>query len=76
MAWYWITLIVLGYLIVGIALAIILKKIKAVNDLLGLDYPAPLCGTAVLWPIFLVFSILYFLLSAFGLFIQWLSEKF
>ena len=76
MAWYWITLIVLGYLIIGIASAIILKKIKAVNDLLDLDYPAPLCGTAVLWPIFLAFSILYFLMSEFGLFIQQLSEKF
>ena len=38
MAWYWITLIVLGYLLIGIAAERITKKIKVVNVILDLDY--------------------------------------
>lgn len=75
MAWYWTTLIILGYLIIGIVMALILKKNRTINEFLGLEYPVPLCGTALLWPIVLIGLIIFVLMSGLGLFIKWLDQK-
>ena len=76
MAWYWTTLIILGYLIIGIVMALILKKNSTINKFLGLEEPVPLCGTALIWPIILVGLVIFILMCELGLFIQWLDEKF
>lgn len=75
MAWYWIALNILGYLIIGIVMALILKKNRTINEFLGLEYPVPLCGTALLWPIVLVGLIIFVLMSGLGLFIKWIDQK-
>ena len=76
MAWYWTTLIILGYLIIGIVMALILKKNKTINEFLGLEYPVPLCGTALIWPIVLIGLVILILMCGLGLFMKWLDEKF
>ncbi len=70
MSWYCITLNILGYLIIGIVMALILKKNRTINEFLGLEYPVPLCGTALLWPIVLIGIIIFVLMSGLGLFIK------
>ena len=75
MAWYWTTLIILGYLIIGIVMALILKKNKSINKFLGLEEPVPLCGTALIWPIILVGLVVFVLMSGLGLFIKWIDQK-
>ena len=75
MAWYWIALNILGYLIIGIVMALILKKNRTINEFLGLEYPVPLCGTALLWPIVLIGLIIFVLMSGLGLFIKWIDQK-
>ena len=76
MAWYWIVLTVLGYLVVGIAIAVFFEKIKAINEFLGLEKdPVALSGVAVFWPICIVFFAIYIIFGGGGLFIQWLSKK-
>ena len=75
MAWYWTTLIVLGYLIIGIIMALILKKNSTINEFLDLEYPVSLCGTALLWPMVLIGLIIFVLMNGLGLFIQWIDQK-
>ncbi len=75
MSWYCITLNILGYLIIGIVMALILKKNRTINEFLGLEYPVPLCGTALLWPIVLIGIIIFVLMSGLGLFIKWIDQK-
>ena len=76
MAWYWTTLIILGYLIIGIVMALILKKNSTINEFLGLEYPVPLCGTALIWPIVLIGLVIFILMCGLGLFMKRLDEKF
>ena len=75
MTWYWTTLIILGYLIIGIVMTLILKKNSTINEFLDLEYPVPLCGTALLWPMVLIGLIIFVLMSGLGLFIQWVDQK-
>jgi hypothetical protein len=51
-------------------MALILKKNRTINEFLGLEYPVPLCGTALLWPIVLIGIIIFVLMSGLGLFIK------
>lgn len=65
MAWYWIVLIIVCYILTGIVVAPIMYKVKENNQIW--DWTDFLC-TAVFWPIFVA---IYFPVRILG----WISVK-
>ena len=76
MAWYWILAYVFAYLIIGIVVCLIFKRIKGVPELLDLeDNPIALAAVACIWPLIVVCAVFYIPLFGVGRFIEWIDFK-
>lgn len=75
MAWYWITAIILGYLIIGITVSLICKRTSFMDSWFSDNDPIVLCGAALIWPFFALILIVYIILVHGGMFIQWIDQK-
>ena len=79
MAWYWIVLIILGYLAISIIIAIVSKKFF-INLLDLCKWDSIFCASiALIWPVVIILVGSYYLvkivLTSFGRLIIWISDK-
>lgn len=74
MTWYLVVAGVIVYLIIGIFVCLLCKRIGEFSDALNLDSPLPMAGVACIWPFILICIVVYFFMILLAVIIYWLDQ--
>jgi len=75
MTWYLVVAGVVVYLIIGIFVCLLCKRIEEFSDALNLECQLPMAGVACIWPFILICLVVYYFIILLAVIIEWLDQK-